>query len=371
MPRTSLKPEVLLMTSSSKTGQSISKLLNSIFAVNRVDEAEAAWELVLEKQSLTVLICELSSVINDFGLLERIRNANDNRIAAMPLLLLVSESDDDESRESAFRLGATDFINMPFVSSELITRVRLHAQLFVQHASDQTMNVQAITAANVLQQLAQENIFRSRLDQELSFSQRHKTFVSASKIKLDNLHAIVAGFDKKAAISVVQGVASILQQSVRREDTLSYLGNAEFCILYPATNGIGAAMAINRVKEIIASRRIRIAGKQVPVSLSAAIYTDIADVDTDVESVVEVLDQRLREAIDQGGDCIVSNTNSSEDAPISVDQALELIAQQRTDNLSSQAQALMITVMPLLEYADEVLDLDMESVNQSLRVKLK
>ena len=325
----------------------------------------------MKNSKILVLISELALVIDDFNLLERIRIANENRMAAVPVLLLVGEGDNDDDREAAFRSGATDFINMPFVSNELITRVRLHAQLFVQHVDGHAIIAESVAAANVLQQLSQESILVSRLEQELSFSYRHKTFVSACKLKVDDLKALVAGFDKNTASAVVQAVAKILQQSIRREDTLSYLGRAEFCIIFPATNGIGAAVCVNRIQKKIMACNIQASGKQVPVSLSGAIYADIAESDTDTETVLKTLQTRLQEAIAQGGNRIISAAQESEKERISVDQALQYIARHNTDSLQPVAKELMLDILPLMEYSDSVLKLGLKSVNQSLREKLK
>jgi len=371
MPRTDLKPVVLLLCQSQQSGRSISKILSPNFNVITVEDAESAWEQCLENSEVLVVISELPLVIDDFDLLERIRSAAENSLAATPVLLLVGENDSDDDREAAFRNGATDFINMPFVSNELITRVRLHAQLFVQHVDGRAINAESVAAANVLQQLAQEKIFLSRLEQELSFSYRHKTSVSVSKFRVDNLKAIVAGFGKKTAGALVQSVAKILQESIRREDTLCYLGRAEFSIMFPATNGIGAAVCVNRIQKMIKACKIQVAGKRIPVSLSGAIYTDIADSNTDVETVQNILQSRLQEAIAQGGSRIISDSPQTGKTHVSVDRALRQIEQQDTDSLEPVVKALMLDILPLLEYSDSVLGLGMKSVNQSLRKKLE
>jgi len=371
MPQTNTKPVVLLLSQSQQSLRSISKILNPNFTVIVVEDAEDAWEELVGNSKILVVIGELPLVVDGFDLLERIRNANEKRLAAIPVLLLVGESDNDDDRETAFRGGATDFINMPFVSIELITRVRLHTQLFAQHIDGHAINAESVAAANVLQQFSQESIFISRLEQELAFSRRHRTFVSVCKLKLDNLKAIVAGFDKKTAGAVVQAVAKILQQSIRSEDTLCYLGSAEFCILFPATNGIGAAVCVDRVQKKILTCKVRAAGKLVPVSLSGAIYTDIAEPDTDSGTVLGTLQMRLREAIAQGGNRIVSAPQGSEKVSISVDQALRFIAGRNTDSLQPVARDLMLSILPLLEYCDSALNLGMKSVNRSLQEKLK
>lgn len=364
------KPVVLLVSRSQQSSRSISKLLYDSFTVLGTEDAEMAWEKILEVSNISVLICELPLAIDQFGLLERIRSANDKHLAARPVLLLVGESDLEKDREAAFRLGATDFINMPFASTELTTRVRLHAQIFVQYADDRTVEIKAISAVNVLQQLSQLNHLKSRLKQELSFSLRHRSNVSVCKAKVDNLKAIVASFDKSSAVSIVQAVAKIMQQMLRREDILCYLDKAEFCILFPVTNAIGAVTGINRIRENISKRNIRIAGKQVPVTLSVAIYSCVADETTSFESVNTILDKRLAEAVHRGGNCIIGTPGASENRTITIDRALQMIATNNTDDLADHARDLVLGILPLLEYADKTLELGIEALHQSLREQL-
>jgi diguanylate cyclase (GGDEF)-like protein len=371
MAESDKKPAILLVSNPTRSADSIRKLLSGHFIGSKAEDAETAWKYLVKKQQITVIICELSLAIDQFGLLERIRNASDRNLAAKPVLLLVGEKDSENDREKAFRFGATDFINMPFSSTELTTRVRLHAQIFVNHATEDTTEIQNMAAVDVLQQLAQEKFFKSRLKHELSFSFRHKISLSVCKLKINNLKMIIAGFDKNAAIAVVKAVAKIMQLTIRGEDILCYLGNAEFCILYPATNRIDAATIVNRFLTNIDKHSIRIAGKRVPVIISGAIASSLAHQETTVESVMKRVDQQLKEAISQGGNCIVSRPQANEVEQISMAKALKMIEWGKTDGLSGQVRNLLLDIMPLLEYADQALELDLKSVNQSLRKRLK
>ena len=242
---------------------------------------------------------------------------------------------------------------------------------FVSHAMEDTTEIRNLATVNILQQLAQAKFFKSRLQHELSFSLRHKISVSVCKLKVNNLQTIIAGFDKNAAISVVQAVAKIMQLTIRGEDILCYLGNAEFCILYPATNRIDAATTVNRFLKNLEKHSIRIAGKRVPVVICGAIASSFSNPETTVESLMKTVDEQLEEAIKQGGNCIVSLPQPNEEEHISVAKALKMIERDTTDGLSSQIGNLMLDIMPLLEYADQVLQLDLKSVNQSLRKRLK
>lgn len=364
------KPTILLVASSVHSIKLVSKHLQEHFALLTAEDAEAAWDLLLKDREIVLVICELEIMINQFGLLERIRSAGDSWLAATPILLLVGENDADAGRELAFQMGATDFINMPFASSELTARARLHANLYLQHSMESPEELEQVSAANLLQQLSQTNFFNSRAHQELSFAQRHRGNFSLCKLKLDNIKSIMQSFDKAKTTTIVKGVAGIIQQTLRTEDTVCYLGNAEFYLLYPATNGIGATDGVNRILKRISSSPIRIDDMQVKVTLSGAVYSCLATDNSDLEQIYAQLDVSLEQAQSAGGNRVVSSSASSEERHVSVDRALKLIEQGSTDELNSDAAPLLLSILPLLEFADGVLKLGLRSINSKLREKL-
>ncbi len=370
------KPSVLLVAQSAMTVKLIGKLLGEYFSLISVNDAETAWDSLLASTGpeAAVVICELKLSIDGFGFLERLRSANNNHLAARPVLLLVSESDSEESRESAFQQGATDFINMPFSSTELTTRVRLHAQYFVQHSQIKPVEIQKDTSLGVLQQLMQENYFESRLSQEIAFSFRHKMSIGICKIKLSSLKALIAEKGKPATVVIVQAVAEIIQKTMRSEDTLCYLGNAEFNLLFPATNGIGSAVGLRRIMDAVAKRDIKIDGEAVSVPLAAAIYSCMPTSNTTIEAVAEVLRRRLNRALVQsgqdGGNSIVSSAQVGEVAIISIERALQMLERGDAEGLSPYAKSLMIDLLPFIEYADQEFNLGLQASDLKWREKL-
>ncbi|MFT5658071.1 MAG: diguanylate cyclase (GGDEF)-like protein [Gammaproteobacteria bacterium] len=364
------KPSVLLISQSASVVKSIEKLLASYFNLVKVSDTEDAWAYLVESPETTVVMCELQLSIDSFGFLERLRSAGNNRLAAKPVLVLVGESDTEACRESAFQLGATDFINMPFSSAELTARVRLHAQFFVQHSQNQSVTIHQDTSLGALQQLTQENYFESRLNQELIFSARHRVSVGVGKIKLANVQALVADKGKSTATSVIQTVANIIKKTMRNEDTLCYLGQAQFNLLFPATNGIGTAIGLRRIMDSVTRHRISIDGDLIAVKLAGAVYSCVPTKSTTLDMVMEVLRRRLNEAVAEGENSIVSSVQAGEKIAISVERALQLLERDDPSGLSDHARALMIEILPLIEYADGVLDLGLAQAGLKLREKL-
>jgi len=363
------KPVILLITQSSRSAKMIEKLLRGYFSSLRAEDAESGWNLLVT-MPVAVVACELSLAIDKFGLLERIRNARDRSLATKPVLLLIGEQDQGRTRENALDLGATDFINMPFSSSELITRTRMHAGLFGHHSVDPPIEMEHIPSVNGLKQLTDEKYFKSRLQHELSFSLRHKNVVSICKLRVNGLKQLVAEFDKNAAIAMLHTVARIIQETMREEDVLAYIGDADFCLLYPATNGIETSAAANRILKNIEKHDNKIDGKTVPIAINGAISSSVASEDTTVEKLMGILDELLVRAISEGDNKVASALQPDEKEYMTIERALKYIEHGAADRIKDHLGELVLSILPLLEQADLVLDLELESVNQSLKQRL-
>ncbi len=365
------KPIVLLATQSRLSAKSIIKLLQAQFTVLEVEDAESAWQAMTDSDTVNLLIVDLALMQDQFGLLERIKTAQDKSIRQLASLLLVAENNDDIDRERALKNGASDFISMPFSSFELLARVRMHTQVF-------SHNEAAIDAATdgtigVLQQLAPESFLESRLKQELSFSVRHKTPVSVCKVEVNHLAAIEQQHGHKIAQNVIKLFAKILQKTVRREDTVCHSGQGRFTILYPATNSLGALTAIKRISEAVTKAHINIANKKQIMTFSAAIYTALSDTEMTTDSIQHELERRLDEALIKGNGAIITAgfKDSASKCHSSVQRALMLIDAGKTDDIKDDSKNLMMQVIPLLRVADQQLDLGMEKVIESLVKRLE
>jgi hypothetical protein len=88
MSEVNTKPSVLLVVQSARTVKSIGKLLGQYFNLISVNDAETAWDSLLAstRPEVAVVICQLQLSIDGFGLLERLRSADNNYLAAKPVL---------------------------------------------------------------------------------------------------------------------------------------------------------------------------------------------------------------------------------------------------------------------------------------------
>ena len=360
-------PSVLLVTGSTQTTRSINKLLSGQFNILHAEDSDKAWEILQRQSSISVVICALKKSIDHSALLERIRHAHDKYLAALPVLLLVGETDTDDLRDKAFSAGASDFINMPFSGIELKTRVQLHAKIFSLYAQDQDDEVLDDSGnIELLNTLVQQEVFVSRLQQELSFSQRHKSYVSVCLLKVGGSEALIEEYGKDVFTAIIRAQANKIEKQIRKEDSYAYLGDATFAVLLPVTNGLGANVAVRRLMDELRQMHLKHEGDVISLSYSAGLYSFLPEEGMSGDVVMQTLEQRLATAIQKGENQIVSSKSEIENARISVEQALNKIHYRHTDDLDRYLPDLLETIKPLLKYARQHDELGFQAVIDSL-----
>lgn len=364
------KPQILLASQSSLLSKSIEKLLEHQYHLITVEDAEIAWKTLAENRQIVLLLAESAVVNESFALIERIRQASDERLAATPLILLYGERDTRQHKQKAFQQGASDFIVLPPTRDELIDRIELQIQLFTGNPALISADNEA-SAAGALKKLAQVSFFDSRVNQELAFSQRHRSNLSICHLKIDGIKSLAEQYGKDALQGFVKGLINVILKSLRTEDLLCYLGHAEFHILYPATNGIGAMTAVKRVLERVADAQINVSGKQMQTTLSASLYSCVASQQSSLDTIYHQLSEDLQEASAGGGNKVISSFDSSGPQTFSIDRVLKLIDQDKADDIDEHMQELLLQALPLFEYGDAVLDLDLLDTLANLRKQLK
>ena len=360
-------PRLLLVSASAMTHKSLDRLLAGEFRLTQASDTSSAWDTLLAERGICAVLCELEASVDHRALLERLRTAQEKALAALPVLLLVGENVDEEQRDAAFAAGATDFIAMPFSSAELTTRVRLHARLFKQYSQQQPVDVVDDGGSfDALNNLMNEQHFTDRLDQEMSFSLRHKTYTSVCLLQLDGADELREQLGKNVFAGIIKAVAQVIDRDIRREDTFAYLGDASFALLYPVTNGLGAHQAARRLLARIENTRISLQGEEIPISVSAGLYSALPLASEPATRIMQTVRDRMRQARQKGGNQIVSSKTELEQNNITLDQALNMISHQRTDGLAKQVPYLLDTLMPLLEFARVNNEVELEGVFGSL-----
>lgn len=133
---------------------------------------------------------------------------------------------------------------------------------------------------------------------ELARWQRYKHHFSVVVADLDLFKAINDGFGHLAGDKVLRLIGSILTRRCRSTDYVARYGGEEFVVLMPATTAAEAKMAMEKVRQAIATSPFNFHGKPVSVTMSFGV-AEIQGQET-AEELFERADKALYKAKREG-----------------------------------------------------------------------
>ncbi len=367
MPDTAELPVILLVSGSELIYKSINRLLKNKFSILQTGNAEHAWDMLTQKKNLSMAVSELGLATDKEALLLKIRNARQKSITSLPVLLLVGETDSESTLNKALESGATDYIELPFSSTELKLRVRLHTRSFQQLEDKPDNHLEADVSGNSPDGLIPQKYFFSRMEQELSFSKQHQLYIGSALIKIDGMQEI----EQKSGQQAIRGMNSLLVkiigQQIRKEDAFTCTDEDAYMILYPVTSGMSTQVAINRIITKIANTSFIFENKQIPITVSVGLFSTLPEENLAVSRITDTLARRLKEAENRGGNKIVSSKAESEQEIVSLEQGLKYIRTQQSDKITRQLPHLLESIYPLLEFARQQNEPSLDILLEKLR----
>jgi len=129
------KTTILLVDDSRTVRAGISKILNSAFNIIEAENGEDGWKKLQVNASIKLVITDIMMPkLDGYGLICRIRGADDDRVTKIPIIVVTS-AEDEISRERAHACGANNFIVKPAAPQDLIERVNFHTEKYLSGES--------------------------------------------------------------------------------------------------------------------------------------------------------------------------------------------------------------------------------------------
>lgn len=347
------------------------KILNKEFDTLEAGNGEEAWNTLLAEPDIAVVLTDLSMPgLDGMGLLARIRGSEDERIRSLPVVIVTGQEDEEKARESALSAGATDFISKPFDSIQLMARVK--AQASHRDLQQNTAELEQATHIDKLTKLANQQYFLERGSKEVSFAKRHGNPFALLLISLDNFNDIYQQHGKTIGAKLIIQAARRMEKRIRHEDTLARIGVAHFALILPFTTSRGARGLAERMLEAITEQTFSIDGETVDAIASIGAVGVVPDHDTNFKTLIQTVKQEMAKATQAGGNqvCGCEVPKKTTPAP-ALPLALEMIAANRGSELQPHLPQLIRQVLPLLEMAQQSLDLDLAEALTSLRAQTR
>ena len=337
----------------------MSKILSTDYDVVEVENGEDAWTMLLNDSSIQVVFTDLSMPFLDgFGLLERIRSADDHRLNETPVIIITGKDDDDETKKEALDKGANDFITKPFDSIQLLARAKAHVK-FKQTStklSETSDKLERQATIDATTGLGGKHYFAKVGDESLSYAIRHGGQFILYRIDVDGFNILFMKYGKKIMDSILHAVAEIFTGVVRQEDTIARVGVSKFAFILKETDLEEAKLLADSIRTKVQAMSIKTHDSNdiIKITISAGVYEPELNSKSNFKNLISETEKLLIRAVSTGGNKIIShstltktrNTKPLED--INIVELLEKLKQNKPDELMPKIDSIIHHLTPLL-----------------------
>ena len=346
------RPRVLIVDGSRAVRAALIKHVRGRFQFREAPDGEAGWEIVVLDPAIQVVITEITMPrLDGYGLLGRIRASRVARIQTLPVIML-SGTDDDTERERAVERGATDLIAKGIGASALISRLAIMMRLSeTQRQLDESHERLSHSAmVDPKTHLASPQLFAIDAERMLAYAARHGADLSIICLRIDQ-----AQTNPQLAPLLLQPIASLLRQAVRKEDSVSHVQGLEFMISAQAITHESAIAFATRLCAAIAQARVTQGGQVVSITASLGVASLLSEAAPTVEGLCAIAARRAERAHVLGGQRVLGVEHDRESAvatagpEIDVATALALLATDHGEAVRPHLKKLAAQLAPLLE----------------------
>jgi len=291
-------PVILVVDDSKVIRRAATKMLGGEYNVLEAVDGSDAWHQLQHNSAISIVFADLAMLnMGGMELLENIRACEDDRISALPLVVMTGEEDTEAAKHEVFAKGATDFIVKPFQSIDLLCRAKSYVGL-----SCKVVELEKKAGYDKLTGLYDISRFEELGQKAISFSQRHKLHVTCLAIEIDDFKDAYLEYGKNAAQQILLTVSDRLQNLMRSEDLAARVGVSKFAVLLPMTSHVKSIVVIDRILESIDKLVFNIGNETIRVTLSIGCSHLDHDSVVDIRKLMRQTDDALSRAASKTSD---------------------------------------------------------------------
>ena len=364
------KAKVLVVDDSRVMRKAIERVLKSEFELVEAGDGEDGWEVLNKNPDIGVVISDIQMPILDgYGLICRIRAAEDPRVSDIPVVVITG-ADDETTKERAYACGANDFIIKPIDSAQLLTA--LHG-----HTGGGAAESATATSVDPLTQIANRDNFLQSAQKMFGDVKKSGDMLSMVRLDVDGFDEIRTQFGDNIADQVLIWASKILLEKIRKQDRIGQLGRAQFAVLTSSPGRVEAAVLCDRIRAAVSAGPFNQNDTSVPVTLSIGLATAGHDPASSIEELIDLASQRVAVARSRGGNQLIAG-DSDQAGTIEetimeepdIEAALEILASEKNGNFDPYAIDIALRVLPLIEYCNEKFGLEMDRDIALMKAKL-
>jgi len=249
-----------------------------------------------------------------------------NKETAQVPIVVLSSKEDPKVKSEAFSLGVNDYLVKLPDNIELIARIRHHSKAYIYHKqrdeaflalqeSQKKLNeanrtLEKLSSLDGLTGIANRRQFDNTLEQEWQRAIRHTTAISLLMIDIDFFKLFNDTYGHQKGDACLKKIAILIKgMQVHSTDLAARYGGEEFALILPETSRKDAIDRANRLLEKVRSTRLPHASSNVQdyVTISIGVATEIPERDTSPASLIEIADQALYKAKNNGRNLVESS----------------------------------------------------------------
>ena len=362
--QSSQKPEILIVDDSKVIRKAATKMLGEGYIIHEAVDGRDGWQQIQQNSAISVVFTDMQMpVMNGMELLSSVRNADDERIAGLPVIMITGQGDTEEVKQQVFEAGATDFIAKPFSSIDLLTRAKSYAQL-----NAKVVELEKQTGHDKLTGLFNARSFEEQGDKALSFAARHGVSISTVYLEIDNFQDIFLSHGKSVATQIIIAVAKRFDLVLRTEDVAARIGVSKYALLLPLTNHTHAKIVVDRARAAINKLVFDTGKEKIRIVLAAGMTSPEAKENMRFVDIMGQADTTLKRALSKAGEKLASYIEdepkqaaaegAGEDLDRELLQAFKLVLEGDYFKIErNHLKPLVERLVPFMEYAKNQEDL--------------
>jgi len=179
-----------------------------------------------------------------------------------PIVFLSAETDPQKQLQ-AIGLGADDFLTKPIEIDHLISAVTSRVE--------RSRALRALMVRDSLTGLYNHTRLKELLELEVARASRQNGRFSFAMIDLDHFKQVNDTYGHPAGDGVLKTLARLLQQRLRRTDTIGRYGGEEFAVILPDTAGPAAARVMDEIRAGFAQVKQQAENAEFAVTFSCGV----------------------------------------------------------------------------------------------------
>ena len=357
MNDTTSLPRVLIVDDSRIVRVTLIKHLKGHYEFTEAGDGEAGWAALLADESVQIVLTDLSMPkLDGYGLIERIRASDVERIKRIPVVLISGE-EDEASRNKAKSLGASDFITKGIGTPELLSRIASLVKL--AKTENELTESRASQIKHPETGMFSVTFLLEQAQQVMALAQRHSQAAGVLVVSIDGQEKIKEKYGDSVVNQINQRFGQLLTSKMRKEDSLGHLDPRSFVVLSPATPEHGLMVFAERLREAVESLNVTLGGQRLVLTVSIGLADVPVDSVANAKEWLDLAAQRMTIAVDAGGNRVVGHSNKVLEPPRlpTIENALSILKAGRQKELAAHAGELALLVLPILHLANQELKL--------------